>query len=712
MDNQTTASAPRSIIATVLFFDIVGYTKQSVDKQTLIKQQFTDQLAGCLGGIGVEERIILDTGDGAAIGFLQHPEDALSVALCFSKHTQENYPDMRVRTGIHLGPINVVRDMNGINNMVGDGINDAQRIMSFAGTGEIYVSRPYFDFVSRLNAEYESMFVYRGAQKDKHGRAHQVYEILQAGDEGKNENTASTPDSSGITLEPFNLEIPEPAPLEITPVEIAAPEPTAREENHFLSDLNAFLTDTAESPAAATATPAAPTPTGDASKTAPEPSPAKTTPEPAAARKPTASPKPKAQVIKNPHTQKSMDTGKQAKKNGGLLWAAASGGLLLFIVIALFAVPYVMPWNTYASRLEQSLSASLGMPVKIGEMRGHLLPSPQLEFDNISAGPSGALGITHVRAHLGFNSLFTASKPVRLLVVEGVQLDAAQLQKIAIRLNSLASNSDFTLETVEIQSSTLRIPGSPPIGGIAGTLNFTAQGNFARARLEGAGGKYQLEAEAIDKQPLQVSLNIRGASLPPFTAMEFDGLELQAETSRDSLLIRKLDGRILGGVLQGNGRVSWQSGWHAEGLLLAKTLTLGRLETVIEGDMDGEAQFVASSENFPGLSKNLLMRGSFQVGKGQLRGIDLIAAARQRSAAKTPETVTAFDAFSGEIQFDGSVIGLRGLTMQSPLLSALGSVDIRDKQLSGTLAVSYSKATGLRSARFQLGGSGSQPELR
>lgn len=708
MDNQTTVSAPRSIIATVLFFDVVGYTKQPVDKQTIIKQQFTDQLAACLAGIGLEERIILDTGDGAAIGFLQHPEDALSVALCFSKKIRESNPDMRVRTGIHMGPINVVRDMNGINNMVGDGINDAQRIMSFAGTGEIYVSRPYFDFISRLNAEYESMFVYRGAQKDKHGRAHQVYEILQESNESRNES-ASADESSGITLEPFNLDLPEPSLVEITPVEIAAPE-TTPEENHFLSDLNTFLADTAEaSPPTSTAA-VAPTPSDDANKAPPGNSPAKAMPEPAAVKKPEASKKPKAQVIKSQPAQISMDADTQANKRGRLFWTAIVAGIPLLILAALFALPYVLPWGAFASRLEQNLSTSLDKPVKIGDMRGHLLPSPQLEFDNISAGPS--LEVARVRAHLGFNSLFAASKPIRLLEVEGLQMDGAQLQNMATHLDRLSSNPDFTLETVEIQSSTLLIPGSKPIDGIAGIINFTPQGKFAQARLEGAGGKYQLEAEATDSQPLQLALNIRGASLPPFNIIEFDGLELHAEASRDNLLVRKLDGRILGGVLQGNARVGWQSGWHAEGMLVAKTLTLGRLKIATEGDLDGEAQFVASSKDFRGLSENLLMRGSFQVGKGQLRGIDLLTAARQRSAEKTPEAVTTFDALSGEIQFDSNVIGLRGLTMQSPLLSALGSVDIRDQQLSGTLAVSYSKATGLRSARFLFGGSVSQPELR
>ena len=75
----------RSTSGTVLFFDVVGYTKQSVIKQIEIKRQFNHIVSGCLKTQGVGEHIILDTGDGAAIGFLQHPEDALEVAINFRK---------------------------------------------------------------------------------------------------------------------------------------------------------------------------------------------------------------------------------------------------------------------------------------------------------------------------------------------------------------------------------------------------------------------------------------------------------------------------------------------------------------------------------------------------------------------------------------------------------------------------------------------------
>ena len=212
------ASGTRSMIATVLFFDVVGYTKQSVSRQIELKAQFNNLVSEFIEDIEENQRIILDTGDGAAIGFLQHPEDAIEVALKFRTAVATlklgDYPDLKVRIGIHLGPVKIVKDMNGQSNMVGDGINDAERIMSFAASGQIYISRSYYDIVSRLSAEYASLFQYRGIKNDKHGRQHQVYEAVVEKTElagltkdvvQPEEQSESAPFS--IQLEPFLLDV-------------------------------------------------------------------------------------------------------------------------------------------------------------------------------------------------------------------------------------------------------------------------------------------------------------------------------------------------------------------------------------------------------------------------------------------------------------------------------------------------------------------------
>src|SRR6185312_3907694 len=79
-----------------------------------------------------------------------------------------------------------------------DGINVAQRIMSFARPGQIVVSRSYYDVVSNLASEYAKLFTYEGSRTDKHVREHEIYVVghhegaLQKAKDGMKDRASST----------------------------------------------------------------------------------------------------------------------------------------------------------------------------------------------------------------------------------------------------------------------------------------------------------------------------------------------------------------------------------------------------------------------------------------------------------------------------------------------------------------------------------------
>jgi len=173
-------------MCSVLFLDIVEYSKKSVAGQISLKDRFNNYLSEAINDVPVTDRIILDTGDGAAINFLGDVEDALKAALSLRESLLNEDPDVEhpllVRMGINLGPVRLVRDINGQPNIVGDGINVAQRVMGFADVAQILVSRSYYDAVSRLSPHYAGMFHYQGSRTDKHVREHEVYAIGYPGD--------------------------------------------------------------------------------------------------------------------------------------------------------------------------------------------------------------------------------------------------------------------------------------------------------------------------------------------------------------------------------------------------------------------------------------------------------------------------------------------------------------------------------------------------
>lgn len=176
----------KTIMCSVLFLDIVEYSKKQVSGQIALRDGFNAFLAAAIRDVPANDRIILDTGDGAAISFMGDVEDALKAALILrEKLLTEGVhmdPPLLVRMGINLGPVRLVKDINGQPNIVGDGINVAQRIMGFSDPGQILVSRSYYEAVSRLSQEYVGMFDYQGSRTDKHVREHEVYAIGHPGD--------------------------------------------------------------------------------------------------------------------------------------------------------------------------------------------------------------------------------------------------------------------------------------------------------------------------------------------------------------------------------------------------------------------------------------------------------------------------------------------------------------------------------------------------
>jgi hypothetical protein len=171
----------RTFICSVLFLDIVDYSLRSVAEQIALKERFNAVLSDAIAGVATDDRIILDTGDGAAVSFLGDPEDTLFAGMSLrdavANQDVSSPPRLQIRVGVNLGPVRLVKDINGQPNIIGDGINVAQRVMSFAEPGQILVSRSYYDVMARLSEDYGKLFHYEGAKTDKHVREHEVYAI-------------------------------------------------------------------------------------------------------------------------------------------------------------------------------------------------------------------------------------------------------------------------------------------------------------------------------------------------------------------------------------------------------------------------------------------------------------------------------------------------------------------------------------------------------
>src|SRR2546422_10317546 len=126
-----TASNLKFEIGHVLFIDIVGYSKLLINEQSDQIQKLKQIVRGTeqFRLAEAEGKLVrLPTGDGGALVFRTTPEAPVLCALEISKELKK-HPELRVRMGIHSGPVNEVTDLNEQANIAGAGSNLSQRLM-------------------------------------------------------------------------------------------------------------------------------------------------------------------------------------------------------------------------------------------------------------------------------------------------------------------------------------------------------------------------------------------------------------------------------------------------------------------------------------------------------------------------------------------------------------------------------------------------------
>src|SRR6058998_2430841 len=130
-------------IAHVLFIDIVGYSKLSINEQHAAVDELTQVVRASdqFQKADASERLIkIATGDGMALVFYTSPEAPTQCAIEISRALKE-HPRLQLRMGIHSGPVSGVVDVNERANLAGAGINMAQRVMDCGDAGHILLSK-------------------------------------------------------------------------------------------------------------------------------------------------------------------------------------------------------------------------------------------------------------------------------------------------------------------------------------------------------------------------------------------------------------------------------------------------------------------------------------------------------------------------------------------------------------------------------------------
>src|SRR5437762_6759488 len=157
-------------IAHVLFIDIVGYSKLSINDQNRAVEELNQvvrtseqfQLAEAAGRL-----LKIATGDGMALVFYTSPEAPAQCAIEIGRALKE-HPRLQLRMGVHSDPVSGVIDVNGHANLAGAGLNMARRVMDCGDAGHILLSKHVAEDLTEFE-EWRPLLHDLGTCEVKHG---------------------------------------------------------------------------------------------------------------------------------------------------------------------------------------------------------------------------------------------------------------------------------------------------------------------------------------------------------------------------------------------------------------------------------------------------------------------------------------------------------------------------------------------------------------
>jgi class 3 adenylate cyclase len=187
-------TSSRTLTCSVLFAELADFARLPVGELMHRKRQLGAQVAQEVVQVPKAERIVHEIDNGVVVAFLADAEAALAVAI--GLQAAAGAPPLRM--GINLGTVHVVKDLNGHTALVGEGVNDAQRIAAHAATGQALASGGYREVVSRLSADHAAVFRIVALRSDASGREHELFEVRIPGAAAEPAPARAAPEAASV----------------------------------------------------------------------------------------------------------------------------------------------------------------------------------------------------------------------------------------------------------------------------------------------------------------------------------------------------------------------------------------------------------------------------------------------------------------------------------------------------------------------------------
>ena len=385
------------------------------------------------------------------------------------------------------------------------------------------------------------------------------------------------------------------------------------------------------------------------------------------------------------------DNAKQPKK-----WLS---GLLRFslvympiALILLLGLMHFVPLNFLVAPIENFAAASIGAPVKVGEVRASLWPQPHFMLHHVMMGENPAIQLDSIKAAPQITSLLSEVKTLNSLLIEGVTLNQKDVAKPLQWLQAARQSPQLQVEDVRFSKVKLNIRDLTlvPFNGHVIPHHAGELGGIALKSEDGA--------LAIEVQPQANQYRVKIAAskwtLPVRPNIVFEALHASGTYQQERLQLDQLQGEIYGGTFSAKAMVDWSNQWQTSGnfnLIKANAAQLLKAfssTALVDGKLNLAGKFSAQSNIATQLLDDGEVTGNFNIPNGKINGVDLARAILNPEDKALEGYATNFDQLTGGVWAKGGRVEYRNLVLKSPKLQAQGQVQIAPSEaISGKISL-------------------------
>ncbi len=395
-------------------------------------------------------------------------------------------------------------------------------------------------------------------------------------------------------------------------------------------------------------------------------------------------------------------------KQGVLAKRAAAPIAAIAVLLAI--VGYLLAPFFDTARYEVAAGQYFDEPVRIGGASLTLWPRPAVRLSDLRIGDErSGLRIESAYARIGLEWLTGSELVVPLLEIDGAIVTTTELRKL-LKPSAQGNAQALTLRRIEarrihILDATWKFNNA--------NIDVEIGRNHAVRRLTVSSADGALKAQFLPSADGSINLEISAAKMAlPGTALVIDQFDARGSYTTDEFLLREFDGRLLGGVVNGQARIRQGANWVAEGTFEARGVDLAQAAKPLfdDGTLSAKGRFRTSANTPHELFAGGSVEGALSVDRGTFNGADLSRVVLREDSPRGVTPLTELTAgFSAQL---GSRLSIANVRFKSNRVAGTASAQVDGNgALRAQIAGSLWTPQGQVSNGVDLGGTVRRPVI-